>query len=156
MVLSPVVFALSPDPVRLGLVETFSNPGRDMTGLAFDPKPALTAKLVALLREAIPALSRLAIMWNPGSVGNEFYFESARQAAEGLNLRIIPLPVRDRNEIDTALAKMQSERAEGLVVAAVPVEQPTKFEFTLNLKTAKALGLAILPSLLVRADQVIE
>jgi len=114
----PIVFALSPDPVRLGVVESLARPGRNMTGLAFDPTPALTAKVVELLREAVPKMSRLAIMWNPNSPGNELYFDAARKAGEALNLNVQRLAVQERDEIDPALSSMQRERAQGLVIAA--------------------------------------
>jgi len=216
----PIVFALTPDPVRNGLVESLARPGRNMTGLAFDPTPTMMAKVVELLREAVPKISRLAIMGNPNNPGSELWVDAARQAAKALNLKVQRLVVRERDEIDSTLASMRREHAEGLVIVAdqllaiervriinfanqnhipsassvpefanagsllaygssptaqlrraayfvdkilrgakpadLPVEQPTTFDLILNLKTAKVLGLTIPPSLLMRADRVIE
>ena len=91
----------------------------------------LAAKRMELLKEIVPAMSRLAFLWNPANPDQKSHFNEAQTAARSLGVK-------------------------GASPAALPVEQPTTFELVINLKTAKALGLTIPPSLLLRADQIIQ
>jgi ABC-type uncharacterized transport system substrate-binding protein len=215
----PIVMTVVVDPVATGLVASIARPGRNITGSSI-MAPELVAKQLELLREVVPQVSRVAILWNPANPGNAPQLRQAEVAARALGLRIQPLEVRDPTAIDRTFMLMTRERAGALLVlvdsmligqreriadlaaksrlpavygwgehaeagglmsyganrfdsyrrAAVyvdkilkgakpgdlPIQQATQFELIINLKTAKALGLTIPSSLMVRADQVIE
>ncbi len=214
-----VVGAAGADPVKDGLVASLARPGGNVTGLSLLARE-LNGKRLQLLKEAIPGLSRVAVLWNPNNVTSAPSLKDTEAAARSLALRLQPLEVRGPNELDgafqaatmgrarallavpdpmflvhrtriadlalkTRLPMMAAEtgfaHAGGLMVygpnipdnfrraatyvdkilkgakpADLPVEQPTRFEFVINLKTAKALGLTFPPSIMVRADQVIQ
>jgi len=214
----PIVFALASDPVRDGLVATLARPGGNITGLSIQA-PDLAGKRLALLREVVPGLRRLAIMVNvdlpaavlemgeiqaaAGTLGLDVAtfeirlaediapaFEALKGRAEALyvvgdalviihrvRINILALTAR----LPTMLATREYVEAGGLMSygpsftdlfrragdyvdkilrgakpGELPVEQPTKFDFVINLTTAKALGIDISPTVLARADEVIE
>ena len=182
--------------------------------------PDLVGKQFEVLKQAVPEVSRVALLWNPANPGGAPQLREAEAAARALGVRLQTLAARDPQEIDSAFAAMTRERAGALVVlpdaifgnqrkqiadlakksrlpsvcgipeyadagglivygannldlerraaifvdkilrgakpADLPVEQPTKFDLIIHLKTAKAIGLTIPPSLLRRADQIIE
>ncbi len=218
----PIVIAAEGDPVAAGLVASLARPGGNVTGMAV-LLPELSAKRLELLKEAVPRLTRVGVLWNPGDADRVEEWNSARAAGRALGLEVESLEVRSREDLRPAVVSARKKRVgallvlEGLVTggnpkivtdaaaqnrlpamyprrvfvesfdytglmsyapdyqdlgrrvasyidrilkgakpADLPVEQPTKFELVVNLKTAKALGLRIPPSLLVRADRVIE
>ena len=215
----PIVFAAAADPVGSGLVTSLARPGGNITGLsnlALD----LSAKRVELLKEILPTISRVAVVWNAGNPAMAQRFRETQAAARALGVTYQSLEVQEPKDIEQALSAITRERVDALLVlldaftiyhrgriadlavrsrlpmmgesvlfaeagglmtygsnprnnfrrAAVyvdkilrgakpgdlPVEQPTRIELIINLKTAKALGLTIPQSVLIRADQVIQ
>jgi ABC-type uncharacterized transport system substrate-binding protein len=216
----PIVMASSADPVSAGLVASLARPGGRVTGITQDTGGEQHAKRVELLKEALPNLSRVGVLWNPDFAPNQERLTTVREAASALGLTLIPAKARGLDSLEQAFATMVGERAQMLVVlsdgvlfncrgeigvlalgnrlpaiaaareyaeegllltygidlrdqfrqsavfvdkilkgtkpADLPVEQPTKFELVMNLKTAKALGINLSPTLLARVDEVIE
>ncbi len=215
----PIVMANSTDPVGTGFVASLARPGGNVTGLS-SLSPELSGKRLELLKEALPGLSRVAIVWNPDVRGGVLECKETESAARSLRLQLQSVEVNRTDDFDRAFAALTTGRAQALTVAAfslvfmnrsqiasltqknrlpsmfglrefadagglmaygpnladgwrraaayvdkilkgarpgeLPVEQPTKFELVINLKTAKALGLTIPPSLLRRAEHVIQ
>jgi putative ABC transport system substrate-binding protein len=216
----PIVVPNSVDPVGAGLVASLARPGGNVTGLAVNTGGEIISKRLELLKETLPNLSRVGILFNPDFEPNRSRLASIREAAQMLVLTLIPVEARGLDALEPAFTTMVREQARGFVElgdsvlfnyrgqiggiairnrlpaisvareyaeagllltygvdfrdqfrrtavvldkifkgakpADLPVEQPTKFEFVINLKTAKALGLDVPPSLLARADRVIE
>jgi putative ABC transport system substrate-binding protein len=215
----PIVVVTDGDPVGTGLVASLARPGGNITGVT-GMATDLSGKQLELLKEAVPSLSRVAVLWNSLDASMTLTFRGIQTAAQALGVIVQPLGVREAKDIDSAIAAMTEERPDALFMitdvmtrrytrqvvdfaaqhqlptmfkdrgpmaegglmsygpsfpdlvrraayyvdrilkgakpADLPLEQPTKFEFVINLKTAKALGLTISPILLFQADKVIR
>jgi len=215
----PIVFIAS-DPLGSGLVSSLARPAGNLTGFSLALGDEFSSKWLELLKEAVPSISRVAVLWNPVNPASSHYVTVLRDAAEKLGVRVQPQAVSDPDQFNGAFATIVAERAQALIVvvdpvtaryrervvelamksrlpamygfrefvdaggliaygvnvphlcrraavyvdkiikganpAELPVEQPTRFELVINLKTAKALGLQIPDTLLALADEVIE
>jgi putative ABC transport system substrate-binding protein len=215
----PIAMQTSQDPVRAGIVSSLARPGGNVTGITF-LTDELSGKRLELLKEAMPNVSRVAILWEPAHVDNEFKGMQAAATELGVRLQSIEVPRPSRSdEVERAIRAAREGHAQALVLAPggftiahrkqliglaakhrlpvfsawrifaddgailtygpeadwarrlayyvdrilkgtkpadLPVEQPKKFEFVINLKTAKQIGLTIPPNVLVRANRVIR
>src|SRR5262245_12736738 len=155
----PVVFADVSDPVASGIVPRLDRPSGNITGFA-TVEATLGGKWLELLSEIAPGLKRAAIMFNPDTAPISTFMPSLETAARSLKVVQIIAPVHSDVEIETAIIALGREPRGGLVVMPdlfmIAHRARTKFEMAVNLKTAKALGLTVPPSIVQRADEVIE
>jgi len=215
----PIVFAMVPDPVLAGFVTNLARPEGNITGFT-NFEFSVGGKWLQLLKECAPAISRIAVVFDPANPSWAAYLRTIEAAASSFGVQLTPVGVRDAAEIKQRVAVFAREPngavvvfpspvtvqhresiisaaaerqlpaiypyrvyavdgglmsygsslldvyrgvasyadriLKGAKVAELPVQQPTKYELVINLKTAKALGLTIPPSVLARADEVIE
>jgi putative ABC transport system substrate-binding protein len=216
----PIVFLMTGDPVDQGVVESLARPGGNATGF-FNSEPSTGGKWLELLKELVPGLRRVAVIFNPDTApAGKSFLHSIENAAASFSVGVIGNPVHDTADIERALNSLSHESGGGLIVlpdaftashrkqiielaaryrlpaigvtrdfaddgglltygadpfegyqraasyvdqilkgatpANLPVQAPTKFALVINLKTAKALGLTVPPTLLSRVDEVIE
>jgi putative tryptophan/tyrosine transport system substrate-binding protein len=215
----PIVMAAAGDPVASGLVPSLARPGGNVTGMSL-MAPDLGGKRLELLKEVLPRLSRVAVLWNAANPYAALLFKETQAAGRALGIEVQSLEVRGPDDFDSAFEAARRQRPDALITvedpltgthrklmadfaarqqfpalygvrefvtaggfisygaslpdltrraaayvdkifkgakpADLPVQQPTKFELVINLKTARALGLDVPPTLLARADEVIE
>jgi len=111
----PIVMAVSGDPLATGLIASLARPGGNITGLSF-MFPEVSGKRLELLKEAVPNLSRLAVLWNPNSPGGPIAFKETQTAVQALGLQLQSLEVQRPDDFDQAFAAMTREHADALVV----------------------------------------
>jgi putative ABC transport system substrate-binding protein len=109
----PVVMAVSRDPVGAKFIASLARPGANITGLANDTAPEIIGKNLALLKEAVPRVSRVAYLWNPVPPGADTSKNVVESAARNLGVGFQSVEVRARNEFESAFAAMVRERANG-------------------------------------------
>ena len=166
----PIVFTMVDDPVGSGLIASLARPGGNVTGLAINHAD-LAGKRLALLCEVVPGLHRVGIMANveyPFAVLEVGEFETA---ARTLGAARVPTMHVVRELVEAGglmsygpnfpdLFRRAADHVDkilrGTKPGEIPVEQPSKFDLVINLTTAKALGLTVPESFLLRADEVIE
>src|SRR5262245_13617914 len=215
----PIVFMVSDDPVKLGLVDSLNRPGGNATGVNYF-LTELVSKRLAILRELLPAAVRFGVLVNPNSSAAEGTVQDLTAAGSALGVQIDVIPARDGREIEAAFASLSEKQAQALFVAPdsffvtrrvqittlaarhgipaiytvreyvevgglisygtnitevyrqlgiysarilkgakpadLPVVQSTKIELVINVSTARAFGIEVPPTLLARADEVIE
>jgi putative ABC transport system substrate-binding protein len=214
----PIVVALMSDPVGTGLVSSLARPGRNITGMSIQSTD-LAGKRIELLREALPALRRFAILAYVDYAGTMLDVAAVHAVSKSIGLEVVTLPIHRASDIEPVFVSLDPQlqamyvppnilvntnrvfinklaqrqrlptmhgfreyvdsgglmsygpntpnlfrRAaeyvdkilRGTKPNDLPVEQPTKFDLVVNLKVAKAIGLEFSPSLLARADEVIE
>jgi putative ABC transport system substrate-binding protein len=117
----PIIMTVSVDPVGAGFVNNLARPGGNITGLTQDAGDEINGKRLELLRDALPNLSRVGILWNPDFTANLGRLKSTREAAQSLGLTIVAVEARGRGALERAFAMMARERAEAFVVLGEPV-----------------------------------
>ena len=113
----PIVMAIVADPVAMGFVASLARPGGNIAGLSL-MLPDLVGKQLELLKEVVPKISRVALLWNPANPGNALQVRHAQDAARALGIQLQSMEARDPSEIDNAFAATTTERAGAVIVIA--------------------------------------
>jgi putative ABC transport system substrate-binding protein len=116
----PIVFVAIGDPVTSGLVPSLARPGGNLTGTT-RMLIEMTAKHIQLLKEAVPSVSRVAVLWNPGNSSHAPALRAAESTARSLSLQVRALEVRDTTELEGAFAAIARERADCILFIADPI-----------------------------------
>lgn len=116
----PVVF-IAGDPLGLGLVSSLARPGGNLTGLSLFLGDEFSGKWLELLREAVPGVSRIGVIWNPGNAANASYLNALHQVADQLGMKLQAEGVRHPGDFERAFASMTTGRAQALVVLQDPL-----------------------------------
>jgi len=111
----PIVMAYSTDPVGTGFVASLARPGGNVTGLS-NVSPEISGKRLGLLREVVPGLSRVAVLWSPDVRGAVFEYKETEAAARSLHLELQSLEVSSAGELDRAFSTVTSQRAQALIL----------------------------------------
>ena len=207
------------DPVATGLVKSLAQPGGNLTGIS-DVATALSTKRLGLLKQLMPKLNRVAMLWNKDDLGMSLRYEASAKAAQEIGVDVEAVGVREPDDFNEAFTLMDREAPDAILMVSdsltmlkrqrvfeyasahrlpaiyefdtlvregglmsygadlkesferaasmvdrifkgakpgdLPFEQPTRYLFVINLKTAKSIGLEIPPTLLALADEVIE
>ncbi len=215
----PIVFVFVGDPVGSGFAASIERPGGNATGFA-NYENAIGGKWLEILHEIAPQIEGAGFIFHPDAPPNVAFFRAAEAASRALAIKVLPLPVHNRSEIETGIMAVAADSNAGLIVPShallissrdlivglatrhhlpgvygdrsfaesggllsygnntadlfrsgasyvdrilkgakpqdLPVQLPTKYEMVINLKAAKAIGLTIPASYLLRADEVIE
>ena len=117
----PVVMAVSRDPVGAGFIASVARPGGNITGLTNDPTPEIAGKNLELLKQAVPRISRVALVWNPVPPGAGRYMDVVERAARKLGVAFQSVEIRGRGDVEGGYAAMVRGRADGVVVLPDPV-----------------------------------
>jgi putative tryptophan/tyrosine transport system substrate-binding protein len=215
----PILFLDVTDPVAAGLVASLARPGGNITGFS-SIEAVLAGKRLELLKETVPKISRVAVLWNPHDPSSAQQWKESQLAARELGLQLHSMEVSSADQFESAFKEANQVRSSALFVVSsalafsnqnriadlaiknrlpaiytrgdfvdsgglisygpdqaerlrrvaamidkilkgtkpgdIPVEQPTKFEFVINLKAAKQIALTIPPNVLARADKVMK
>jgi len=117
----PIVMTNSLDPIGTGLVASLARPGGNVTGFTADAGDEILGKRLELLKDALPNLSRVGVLWNPDYAPNRSRLTSMREAAQALGLTLVPAEARGLDALEQAFATMVSGRAQAFVVLGEPV-----------------------------------
>ena len=139
----PIVFTGGADPVASGLVASLARPGGNITGMTF-ALPEMAGKRLALLKEAIPKASRVAVLWSPDNEGAQLDWQQTQAAARALDIELQSLEVRDPKDVPTALSTMTRRRPHALITfpsALTSAYRPIIVEFATKQRLPTMFGL---------------